>query len=51
MCYSNLPADAHAIISLNAIAQKPNESLHIYISYYSRLHYVATDKAGGTHIT
>ena len=31
-------------VSLNTAMQKPNESLHIYVSRYSRLHYGATDK-------
>ena len=42
--FSNYPTAAHAAMSLNTIAQKPNETLHIYVSRYSRLHYAATDK-------
>ena len=42
--FSNLPTAAHVTVSLNTIVQKPNESLHIYICRYSRLHYAYTDK-------
>ena len=31
-------------MSLNTIMQKPSESLHVYVSRYSRLHYAATIK-------
>ena len=31
-------------MSLNTITQRPSESLHIYVSRYSRLHYASTDK-------
>ena len=42
-CVPNLPTAAHAAMSL-AIMQKLNESLHIYVSRYSRLHCAVTDK-------
>ena len=35
---------AQAAVRLNTIIQKPEKSLHIYVSCYSRLNYVATDK-------
>ena len=35
---------AHAAVSLNTIINKPSESLCIYVSGYSRLHYAATGK-------
>ena len=44
MVLSSLPMAAHAAITLNSITQKSNESLHFYISRYSRLHYAALDK-------
>ena len=40
----SVPIAAHIAVSLNTIMQKPSESLHIYVSRYSRLHYAATDK-------
>ena len=43
-CFSNLPMAAHAAVSLNTITQKSNESLHMYVSRYRRLHYAATNK-------
>ena len=43
-CFSNMPTAAHKTVSLNTITQKPNESLHIYVSRYSRMHYAVTDK-------
>ena len=43
-CFSNLSTAAHAAVSLITIMQKPSESLHIYVSRYSRLHYAAADR-------
>ena len=42
--FSNFPTVANATVSLSAFTSKPNKSLHIYVSCYSRLHYAATDK-------
>ena len=39
-----MPTAARAAMSLNTILQKPNESLHIYVSRYNRLYYTATDE-------
>ena len=40
----NLLTAAYTAVSLNSIMQKPNESLHIFVSRYSKLQYGATDK-------
>ena len=42
--FSKLPMAAHRAVSLNTIMQKPSESLCIYVSRHSRMHYAATDK-------
>ena len=31
-------------MSINTIVQKPNQSLHIYVYRYNRLHYATTDR-------
>ena len=43
-CFSDLTSLAHAVAQLENITQHADESLHLCINKYSKMHYAATGK-------
>ena len=45
LLWSSVPTATHVTVGLNTIIQKLKESLHIYVSHYSRFHFVLTEES------